>query len=405
MKLVIDILRQMSGIPKSQEKFLAILFKTVFCMSGRINFLNMSRYSQYSEKTFRRHFGRKFDFLKFNAQAIAQVYNTSGDYILAADASFIPKSGNCTYGLGHFWNSIQSRYRKGLEISSFALVNVNAKVAYTLKVDQVPPAPKVDDESSIDFFLTQLKDLKAAELPFSLPQYLVVDGAYSKKKFIDGATSEGFDVISRLRKDANLRYLHQPSPNFVKGRGRPRKYDGKVDCKNPDFSKFEFVENLNEHISLYRATLYSISLKRNIQLLYLNRQNAAGKNTYVMLYCTDLKINPKTIYHYYAARFQIEFTYRDAKQYTGLTHCQARGQQQLHFHFNMSLTALNLARIQHTMDNPAQPRHPFSMASFKRRNANEMMLNLFLSKLDLDPNLQKIKMLYQKLRNFGTIAA
>ena len=124
-----------------------------------------------------------------------------------------------------------------------------------------------------------------------------------------------------------------------------------------------------------------------------------------MLYCTDLTLKPQKIFNYYTARFQIEFTYRDAKQHTGLTHCQARNRKQLHFHFNMSLAALNLARIQHQLNNPGKLKHLFSMASFKRRQANEMMLNLFFAKLDLDPNLKKIQTVYQKLINFGTIAA
>lgn len=395
----------MSGIGKSQKKFLVILFKTVFSMSGRINFLNMSRYCDLSEKTFRRQFRRAFDFLSFNSRAIAQVYDASHDYILAADASFIPKSGQSTFGLGHFWNGIQSRYAKGLEISSFALIDVTANNAYTLKADQVP-APSPDaDESSIDFFLSQLGDLQNSDLPFELPNYLAVDGAYSKKKFIDGATTQGLHVISRLRKDANLRYLYQPLPNAVKKRGRPKKYDGKVDCKNPDLSRFDFSEQLSEHIRLDSILTYSISLKRTIRLLYIRQCRPSGKVGYVMLYSTDVNMDPKTIYRYYTARFQIEFIYRDAKQHTGLTHCQSRDAERLGFHFNMSLAVLNIARIQHQLENPGHLKCPFSMASFKRRHANELMLNLFLSRLDLDPNVQKIKQVYQKLRNFGAIAA
>jgi hypothetical protein len=46
----------------------------------------------------------------------------------------------------------------------------------------------------------------------------------------------------------------------------------------------------------------------------------------------------------YRTRFQIEFLLRDSKQYTGLTHCQSRQKEALAFHFNMSLTAVNVAR-------------------------------------------------------------
>jgi len=34
-------------------------------------------------------------------------------------------------------------------------------------------------------------------------------------------------------------------------------------------------------------------------------------------------LDAMTLIKYYKARFQIEFLFRDAKQYTGLTHCQS----------------------------------------------------------------------------------
>lgn len=93
----------------------------------------------------------------------------------------------------------------------------------------------------------------------------------------------------------------------------------------------------------------------------------------------------------------------DAKQFTGLTHCQARNQKSLDFHFNASLSLLNLARIEYQLENATNEN--FSMASCKRRSANEMILNIILSKLELDPNSENIQSLYQELRNYGTIAA
>jgi hypothetical protein len=48
---------------------------------------------------------------------------------------------------------------------------------------------------------------------------------------------------------------------------------------------------------------------------------------------------------YYKARFQIEFLFRDAKQFTGLNDHQVRDQKKLDFHLNLSLTALNLLPV------------------------------------------------------------
>ena len=37
--------------------------------------------------------------------------------------------------------------------------------------------------------------------------------------------------------------------------------------------------------------------------------------------------------------------FRDSKQFTGLTNCQSRDIDKLHFHFNASLTTVNLAKV------------------------------------------------------------
>jgi hypothetical protein len=72
----------------------------------------------------------------------------------------------------------------------------------------------------------------------------------------------------------------------------------------------------------------------------------------------------------YKARFQIEFIFRDAKQFTGLCDAQTRDPKRLEFHFNASLTALNLAKYD-TQSRSLQPETqsqpiPFSMCNYKR---------------------------------------
>jgi hypothetical protein len=62
----------------------------------------------------------------------------------------------------------------------------------------------------------------------------------------------------------------------------------------------------------------------------------------------------------------IEFLFRDAKQFTGLTDCQARSQAKRNLHFNASWSAVTLAKL------AARQQHGdaasgFSMASLKRR--------------------------------------
>ena len=50
-----------------------------------------------------------------------------------------------------------------------------------------------------------------------LPIWVVADGAYAKKEFLNLANALGVRVVSRLRKDAALRMLPGPKPTGRRG--------------------------------------------------------------------------------------------------------------------------------------------------------------------------------------------
>ena len=108
---------------------------------------------------------------------------------------------------------------------------------------------------------------------------------------------------------------------------------------------------------------------------------------------------------YYVARFQIEFLFRDSKQFTGLTDCQARAEAALDFHFNAALATLTLARAEELRARTTQLPHVFSMASGKQRQFNERLLDVFIEHLALDPTWVKKQPGYDELRTYGAIAA
>ena len=230
-----------------------------------------------------------------------------------------------------------------------------------------------------------------------------MDGYFSKKKFVNQITeSTDLEIICKLRNDANLRYLYK-GPKKT-GRGRPKKYAGKVNTKNIDKRRFELVvENQNEKI--YQAKLYSWSLKRIINVAYVEfLKDGNPTNRCAWFFSTDLELDAEKIYQYYKIRFQIEFLFRDAKQFTGLNHCQARSEAKIYFHINTSLTAVSVAKIAHYFDKDHN-KIPFSIADIKTSYFNELMLELFFSNLEVNPELRKNKALINKLTQFGTIAA
>ncbi len=135
MELAIKILNRIK-ISKPQKKFLLTLFTTILVTRGKINFRNMSRYSELCEHTYSRNFAKPFDFIGFNRQMIDETFGQESDRILAFDPGFIKKSGKHTFSRDSFWNGCASKAQKGLEISALAVVDIEQHTALTLSVTQ-----------------------------------------------------------------------------------------------------------------------------------------------------------------------------------------------------------------------------------------------------------------------------
>ncbi|MEL6778960.1 MAG: IS4 family transposase, partial [Cyanobacteria bacterium J06597_16] len=124
---------------------------------------------------------------------------------------------------------------------------------------------------------------------------------------------------------------------------------------------------------------------------------------FALLFSTDLALDPIQLYRAYKARFQVEFIFRDAKQFTGLTDCQARDAQKLDFHFNASLSALNLAKYEQFLQHDSKQPFIFSMSSYKRRKLNQHLLERFINNLELDATSIKSHPNYQNLCDYGSL--
>ena len=147
----------------------------------------------------------------------------------------------------------------------------------------------------------------------------------------------GFHVISRLRDDAALWYSHEGVRTGR--RGRPRIKGEKIDFENLDMSRCETLDIQGGRAFAINA--YSKAMKRNIRIV-VHYPLSGGHKIY---FTTDLSMSGKDIIRYYRTRFQIEFCFRDSKQFTGLNHCQARDLRKLDFAFNASLASVNIAKV------------------------------------------------------------
>lgn len=407
MTIVTDILQQMPVVRQPQRKFLTVLFATILALRGRVTSRNLSRYCAYSERTIARQVRASFAWPDFHQRVMTAALDPRSDLISAQDAAFIPKSGKQTFGLGHFFNGCANRAERGLEISTLAVVDVTRRCAFTLAVAQTPPgaeeatSAQEEEETRIDFYLQQLRDQRQ-RLPLSVT-YHCVDGYFAKKKYIDTVVDLQLHPITKLRYDANCLFLYTgPHP---KRRGPKRKYDGKVNFQDlPRFAALGPLEK-RAHVQLYTARVWHVSLKRKLRVVVLVNRKDPHKPRYIILASTDLELDGRQLVEFYVARFQIEFLFRDSKQFTGLADCQARAAAALDFHFNAALATLNLARAEELRAPTDHLSHVFSMASWKQRKFNERLLDLFIENLALDPTWVKNHPGYDELRTYGAIAA
>jgi len=325
---------------KYRRDFAQELFRVVFAMRGRVNFTNMARFSSLHEQTFRRHFAEAFDWVAFNL-TLLRLHGRHPDETMIGvfGASFLPKSGKHTSGLGKFSSSAAGAVRRGLEVSVLGVVCVESRRTFAVDATQTPSglSEKKGGYSRVDFYLEQVLDL-LSRLESVL--YWVGDGYYAKSKFFDALTERGKHLITKLRTDANLRYLYEGPPK--QGPGAPKKYDGKVHFD--DLSEFESVGVLEDkpHVRILTAQANSPHFRRDLNVVVLSNER---DNSYAVLCSTDLGQPADEIVRFYRLRYQIEFVIRDAKQRVGLTHCQARSEGKIDFHLNMSFAAVNLGRL------------------------------------------------------------
>ena len=319
--LIVNVLHsnEFSALKESRKQFILNVLLCFLSIKGRINFLQLSRYSKYCEQYFRIHFENKFNFQEFNHRLILNL--KIKECIIAFDPSFITKSGKCTFGLGKYWSGCAKQAKWGLDICGFAVIDILQNTAFHLNAIQTPLFKNM---TLLDYYCQIIKE---NYLYFKdLSNYMVADAYFSKKKVVDTMLSLGLHFISRLRDDAVMMYIYQGEPTGKKG--RPKKYAGKVNAYN--FNMHYFTENFSDkEMKIYSAIVYCKAFKRDIKLAVAIFYKDGKEVTRKLYFSTDLELSTEKIVRYYRSRFQIEFLYRDAKQHCGLTNCQARSENKL----------------------------------------------------------------------------
>ena len=360
----------------------------------KISFTQMGCYSDSCEQRFRQLFERGFDWLEFNTSLMWRGLGRAKRKAIAIDASFISKAGKKTPYIGKFWSGCASSVKRGLEILGIGIVDMDRHDCMMLRDGQTPDSDtlesKGDGHNLVDWYLDVLSKFKDKLLAITC--YVVADAWFSKSTFINKLLAMGFHLISCLRDDSALWYSH----NGVRTgkRGRLRRKGEKIDFDNLDLSHCEPLDVEGGKAFVIKA--YSVAMKRNIKIV-VHYPESGGHKIY---FSTDLDMSGRDIIEYYRTRFQIEFCFRDAKQFTGLNHCQARDLRKLDFAFNASMASVNVAKI---MRNEFYPE--LSTGLLKSYLSNIYIFKRILARSGLRPNRTLNAKLVKELFGFVADAA
>lgn len=381
------IIGELAGTSVVRRRILQTLFPLLLTMPWRLNFKQMARWSGRNEGTIHNWFGANLELIDFQRSLIDKF--GSGDYCVFFDPSYISKSGKHSPGLSHFWSGQAGAVKRGQEIGAFAVGDLNHHTAFHLSASLSPSSVTLKEQGRtlMEHYVSLVKDRKADILHFG--GFLAVDGYFGVSTFVKPVTALGIEVISCLKSNTALYY---PAPLVTAGKkrqGRPRVKGDKIRWADLDEEQLPLIcQDADKKVRT--GAVWVKCLKRIVMLVSVEYLRADGSvQSHKLYFCTDTEKDWAWILERYALRFQIEFIFRDAKQFTGLTHCQSTNKTKLENHFNLALGAVSVAKAAHWLPMDREQRGPFSMVELKTYYHNLMLVERFSIALNLNPTETK----------------
>jgi putative transposase len=336
------------GLNATTLRRLATIVKALLSMTGRVTMLGMSRWSEPggSYRTIQRFFNTKIAWGKVHWLIIRQhLLDPSEVLLMAGDEVVVTKSGKKTHGLERFFSSLYGKAVPSVCFLSLSLISVRRGTSYPVRMEQVvrervPSSPKAvkkptegqrgrpkgsgnrnrrevalsPDLRFVQETIRAALTLIGGELAV---RYLLYDGAFGHNEALQRVRQTGLHLISKLRHDAAL-YFPYAGPDA--GRGRRRKYGNKLDYRRiPDrYLKSSLVDH-GIRTAVYQMLMWHKCFAEPLNSVLLLKTNLrTGATAHVVLFSSDRELPHDRLVHYYRLRFQLEFNFRDAKQYWGL---------------------------------------------------------------------------------------
>jgi len=325
-------------------------------MSGRVTMVGIARWTGAggSYRTVQRFFATTVPWTQVLWLFVRQhLLQPNEVYLLAGDECVVTKAGKTTFGLDRFFSGIYQKPVPGVAFFSLALISTTTRRAVPLRMEQVvrtaaekaaakasasakrakgsaptrkPGRPKGSTTTTtaavaLSPELQRIQTMVQAQLQLIarvVPVvYLVLDGHFGNSSALQMVRQCGLHLISKLRSDAAL-YLPYDGP--YQGRGPRRKYGSKVDYRRipVQYLTQTFVEEQIE-TRTYQAILLQKACPQPLNVVIIEKINRRTQaRAHVVMFSSDLTLAADRLIDNYRLRFQIEFTFRDAKQYWGL---------------------------------------------------------------------------------------
>jgi len=371
-------------ISKTDVRRMSQVVQAMLSMTGRVTMLGLSRWTGKggSYRTIQRFFNAIIPWSEVFIQFFAQhLYQPEGEYILVGDESTVTKSGKETFGLDHFFSGVLNKVVKGIAIFSLSLVSVKERHSYPLQVKQVihtsaekeaaktrrekktskdpntprkkrgrPKGSKNRDKTQVTL-TPELKHIQrmvrnqlASLHSLVSVRYLALDGHFGNNNALQMVLQCGLHLVSKLRYDAAL-YFRYDGPQ--KSKGPRKKYGQKIDYRNiPQKYLVEKSIEGNIETRIYQAEMLHRDFAQPLNVVIVTKINLkTGALANVNLFSSDLDLAYEKIIDYYSLRFQIEFNFRDAKQFWGLEDFMNIKEVPVTNALNLSLFMVNLSQV------------------------------------------------------------
>lgn len=363
---------------------LSRIIEAMLSMTGRVTMLGISRWAGKgsSYRTVQRFFNTIIPwtevFGKFFEQ---QLYQPAGAYFLVGDESVVTKSGKKTHGLDYFFSSLLSKTVKSIAIFSLALVSVEERRAYPLQVEQVvrseaekaaakarkkkkptkkekttprkpgrPKGSKNRDKTQVELtgelqrIQKMVKNQLAVLQNLVTVRYLALDGHFGNNNALQMVRQCGLELISKLRHDSALHFIYDGEQ---KRRGPRKKYGQKINYRQiPKKYLVAQSKQGNLQTRIYQTVMLHPDFAQALNVVIITKTNLkTGAFANVNLFASDLELSYEKIIDFYSLRFQIEFNFRDAKQYWGLEDFMNVKEVPLTNALNLALFMVNFSQV------------------------------------------------------------